>query len=159
MGTNFYRIPTHEEVEHRRATLIKQISEMEITPFNIERGFAQSQDDSWDDYSPWDKFMENMSIHLGKRSQGWRFCWNFHDNKYYSNKAELLKFIMSGRVVDEYGEDQPADEFIEMAMNWCPDGLIGNDEYHRKNSTPYFSESHLDREIDGLRVSSATDFC
>ena len=29
---------------------------------------------------------------------GWKFCWNFHNNKWYSNKEELLEF--PGTVVE-----------------------------------------------------------
>lgn len=159
MSTNFYRIPTHEEVEYRKSRLVKQVSELKLDPSSIERGFKESDDDSWEDYSPWDRFMENMLIHLGKRSHGWRFSWNFHEEKYYSNKEELLKFIRSGRVVDEYGEEIPADEFIEMALNWCPDGRIADEEYYRENPSPSFYRERPERVVDGLRVSNHTDFC
>lgn len=163
MGTNFYRIPTQEEVEFRRAKLVKEVSEMPLEPFDIERGFCKSQEDgldSWESHSPWDLFMLDMKIHLGKRSSGWRFCWNFHHNKYYSSKEELLAFIRAGRVVDEYGEEQQVEEFIEMALNWCPDGLIGDRAYHQSNpGQGWIAESMYDREIDGLRVSSSSEFC
>lgn len=159
MGTNFYRIPTHEEVEYRKSRLIKQVSELKLDPSSIKHGFKESDDDSWEDYSPWDKFMKHMSIHLGKRSSGWRFSWNFHNDQYYSSKDELLKFIRSGRVVDEYGEEIPADEFIEMALNWCPDGRIADEEYYRENPAPSFYSERPERVVDGLRVSNHTDFC
>ena len=111
-------------------------------------------------------FLEGTNIHLGKRSSGWKFCWNFHDNKYYSNKEELLKFIRDGRVVDEYGEELDVNEFIVMALNWGePDGLVVNKEYRRqqriKGHGSFWtdSEKYDDLIIDGLRVSSSTDFC
>lgn len=160
MGTNYYRIPTHEEVEQRKAQLIKEVTELELNPSAVERGFSYYEEDTWESFSPWDRFTRDMKIHLGKRSSGWRFCWNFHELKYYSSKEELLAFIRSGRVVDEYGEEQPVEEFIEMALNWCPDGLIGDSEYHRKNpGQGWVSASMHDREIEGLRVSSSTEFC
>jgi hypothetical protein len=162
MGTNYYRIPTHEEVEQRKAKLLKEIENLQLTPNNIERNFSDYTEDEWESYNPWDIFTKDMKIHLGKRSSGWRFCWNFNNNKFYSNKEELLEYIRSGRVVDEYGTELPSEEFIEMALNWCPDGLIGNKEYHKtaqaKNSSYWFSESFFDIEIDGLRVSSSTEF-
>ena len=102
---------------------------------------------------------------MGKRSGGWKFCWNFHDKKYYSNKEELLNFIRSGRVVDEYGEELVLEDFIEMALNWCePDGLVINEEYRKKERSKghgWFwleNEKHDDLIIDGLRVSTSTDF-
>ena len=160
MGTNFYRIPTHEEVEQRKVQLIKDVQELSTSPADIERGFSEYDKTSWESHSPWDLFMLDMKIHLGKRSSGWRFCWNFHHNEYYSSKEELLAFIRAGRVVDEYGEEQPAEEFIEMALNWCPDGLIGDRAYHQSNpGQGWIAESMYDREIEGLRVSSSSEFC
>lgn len=163
MGTNYYRIPTHEEVEKRKALLIEEIKNLPTSPSDIERGFSEQLDDSWESYSPWDLFNLDMKIHLGKRSSGWQFCWNFNDNKFYSNKEELLEYIRSGRIVDEYGVEQPVEEFIEMALTWCPDGLIGNAEYHenmkKKNSNYQYYESYLDKVIDGLRISPSTEFC
>jgi hypothetical protein len=163
MGTNYYRIPTHEEVEQQKLRLIEEIQSLELTTGNIESGFSSYSEGTWDSYNPWDRFKKDMKIHLGKRSGGWRFCWNFNDNKFYSNKEELLSYIRSGRVVDEYGTELPSEEFIEMALNWCPDGLIGNAEYNKnlqkKNPNYWFSESFFDKEIDGLRVASSTEFC
>jgi hypothetical protein len=111
-------------------------------------------------------FLEDTNIHLGKRSSGWKFCWNFHKNKYYSNKEELLNFICSGRVVDEYGEEQDVNEFILMALNWGePNGLVVNEEYRKSERVKGHGSFWLDSEkyddliIDGLRVSSSTDFC
>jgi hypothetical protein len=107
-----------------------------------------------------------VNIHLVKRSGGWKFCWNFHKNKFYSNKEELLNFIRSGRVVDEYGEEWNVEDFITMVLEWGePDGLVVNEEYRRKERNKGHgsfwldSEKHDDLIIDGLRVSSATDFC
>ena len=163
MGTNYYRIPTHEEVEKRKALLIEKIKNLPTSPSDIERRFSEQLDDSWESYSPWDLFNLDMKIHLGKRSWGWKFCWNFNNNKFYSNKEELLAFIRSGRIVDEYGKEESVEEFIEMALNWCPDGLIGNTEYHKtqqeKNPNYWYTVSTCDKVIDGLRVSSSTEFC
>lgn len=165
MGTNYYRIPTVDEMESKKEKLIKHIEDLILTPFNIERGFRVIQVDEWSSESPWDSFIEDTNIHLGKRSSGWKFCWNFHNNKYYSDKEELLSFIRSGRVVDEYGEEQDVNEFILMSLNWGePDGLVVNEEYRRKQRTngmgSFFDRPEYDDLIiDGLRVSTSTDFC
>jgi hypothetical protein len=159
MGTNYYRIPTHEEVEKRKESLIWKIKNLPITPTDIKINFREYEE-TWDTYSPWDTFTKDICVHLGKRSSGWRFCWNFHHKKYYTSREELFAFIRSGRVVDEYGEEMSTDEFIEMALNWCPDGLIGNKEYHTNGkSLHWVPESMYDTEVDGLRVSSSSEFC
>lgn len=164
MGTNYYRIPTVDEVEQKRKILLVQIETMQMEPSDVENGFRFiSPNKDWEWFSPWDIFTKDLSIHLGKRSMGWKFCWNFHDNKYYTNKQELIDYVLSGRVVDEYGEEMNQQEFLDMAFDWGePDGLTVNAEYYEKNPTASVSwfnkESYYDRIIDGLRVSSSTEF-
>ena len=167
MGTNYYRIPTAEEVEARKTKLLARIQDLDLTPANIERDFTTIENPklSWDYYSPWSEFIEDLSIHLGKRSGGWKFCWNFHKDKYYSNKEELLAFIRSGRVVDEYGKEWDPEEFIKMALDWGqPDGWVHNEAYEKEMqktiSQPLFwGPQYWDRDVDGLRVSQSTEFC
>ena len=163
MGTNYYRIPTQSELETRKAKLIKDIVDLDISPSNIETEFRQyNYESSWDNESVWDRFIEGTNIHLGKRSGGWKFCWNFHKDKYYSNKEELIQFVLSGRVVDEYGEQIDSQEFLDMAFAWGePDGLVADKEYF--DSTNHHSwmsnpSDYYDKIIDGLRVSSSTEF-
>lgn len=162
MGTNYYRVPTVSEMEERRLFLAKRVAEMDMNPHQIERGFTtiptHDSDFSWEYDSPWTEFIDGTSVHLGKRSSGWKFCWNFHDNKYYSNKAELLAFINGGRIVDEYGEEWAVEAFLEMALNW--DGITADREYFEKYERNLGGswEKYVDLEIDGLRVSSSTQF-
>jgi len=136
---------------------------MKLNPSDIEGGFRFiSPNKDWEWFSPWDMFMKGMSVHLGKRSGGWKFCWNFHDNKYYTNKDELIGFVLSGRIVDEYGEEitNPQD-FLDMSFEWGePDGLSVNEEYYKSNEQDTFfnDPKYYDKIIDGLRVSSSTEF-
>ena len=161
MGTNYTRIPKAEEMEAKRKKLVKQISDLMMEPHLIDRGFQITNEDSWESSSPWDEFLDGTAIHLGKRSGGWKFCWNFHNNKYYSNKEELIQFVLSGRVVNEYGEQIDSQEFLDMAFSWGePDGLTADAEYFKENPHSWMSnpEDYYDLEIDGLRVSSSTEF-
>lgn len=165
MGTNYYRIPKASEVEKKKQLLQSRIRTMPITPSSIEGGFRYIETDSdlpyWDIANPWDEFIEGTSIHLGKRSGGWKFCWNFHNNQYYKDKESLLNFIRSGRVVDEYGEEMDVEEFITMALEWGqPDGWVADAEYFKKFEHTWLSNQQklYDLEIDGLRVSSSTEF-
>ena len=164
MGTNYYRIPKASEIEQRKERLKAQIDSMPITPSFIENDFRfiDNPNDEWSSLSPWDEFVDGTNIHLGKRSSGWKFCWNFNDNKFYQDKESLLNFIRSGRVVDEYGQEMNVEEFITMALEWGqPNGLVADEEYF--NTTNHHSwmsnpEAYHDRIIDGLRVSSSTEF-
>jgi len=167
MGTNYYRVPTVDEMESRKKRLQRDIEKITMSPSDIERGFPfiDSNKESWDTMSPWDFFTDGASIHLGKRSGGWKFCWNFHKDRYYSNKEELLSFIRSGRVVDEYGEEWNVEEFIKMSLEWGePDGWVVNEDYRKKEPKGHGAfwldnEKYDDLIIDGLRVSTSTDFC
>lgn len=166
MGTNYYRIPSAAEMESRRKELIEMIVNVSIDATSIANHFREYEDDEDPliNLSAWDKFTHNINIHIGKRSGGWKFCWNFHNNKFYSNKQELLDFIRSGRIVDEYGQEEPVEEFIEMALSWGePDGLVFNEAYEKEQLKKYptrwmHGPKYWDREIDGLRVSTSTEF-
>jgi hypothetical protein len=165
MGTNYYRIPTEDEIKVKHNQLQIDVLNMDLSTLSIESGFRVSTDDMWNGDNPWETFIKGTTIHLGKRSMGWKFCWNFNDNKYYTNKEELLSFIRSGRVINEYSEELTPEEFITMALEWGePDGAIYDKEYRMKEwdkgyGTFFHSESYDDKIIDGLRVSSSNDFC
>lgn len=115
---------------------------------------------SFERTNPWEEFIDGLKIHLGKRSSGWKFCWNFHDNEHFSNKEELFEFIRSGRVVNEYGELQDNEEFIKMALEWGqPDGNIVTHEYVSEHMSFIGDKSSfVDKTVDGLRVSPVSDF-
>ena len=162
MGTNYTRIPIAEEMEAKRKRLEKTVKDLIMEPSLISREFQITKEDSWESESPWDEFLDGTNVHLGKRSGGWKFCWNFNDNKYYNSKEELIKFVLSGRVVDEYGEEIDPQEFLDMAFAWGePDGMVADEEYF--NTTNHHSwmsnpAAYYDKIIDGLRVSSSTEF-
>ena len=161
MGTNFYRIPAEDEMQERKDRLQIRIIGLKLTPELIERGFLYIGDEPWDKLSPWQEFIDGSRVHLGKRSSGWKFCWNFHENKYYSNKEGLLNFIRAGRVVDEYGDELEVEQFIDMALTW--DGILFDEEYEKKQQreTPGYlppGQKYYDKVVEGLRVSSSTDF-
>lgn len=162
MGTNYYRIPTEAEMLERKARLEKRVAEMRMQPSDIESEFSTIPIGSWEYDSPWSEFIANIKVHLGKRSSGWKFCWNFHKDQHYSNKAELIKYVLSGRVVNEYGEELDPQEFLDMAFEWGqPDGWIHDSAYEeeqRKRGAHVWGPKYWDRIVDGLRVSTATDF-
>lgn len=165
MGTNYYRVPKSHEVVEKMQKLNMRIGEMDVwSASEAKNGFRSIPLTEYQNLTPWDEFIENLSVHLGKRSSGWKFCWNFNDNAYYSNKEELLNFIRAGRIVDEYGMEINQEEFIKMALDWGqPDGAVINEKYEREKAKKYpnsfsFGPEYYDLEIDGLRVSKSTDF-
>lgn len=169
MGTNYYRIPSEEEMLEKKELLIKRVNDLNVNDYysinNQFRIIGKMDMYVWDRKNLWDEFTENMNVHLGKRSSGWKFLWNFHNNEYYSNKKELFQFIRRGRVIDEYSEEIPVEEFIQMALEWGKEDGYDTMTYYEKypdtSAMKYFSdkEKYYDKYIDGLRVSSSTDFC
>lgn len=165
MSTNYYRIPKQKVVRDKYLDLVEQINDMDIfSPGNVSNEF-RTIEKGFEKWSPWDEFIDGLKIHLGQRASGWKFCWNFHDNKHYTNKKELLKFICSGRVVDEYGELQDTEDFIKMALEWGqPDGSVLNKDYFdrqeklARHKLMFSMKEYYDKEVDGLRVSKHTEF-
>lgn len=161
MGTNFYRVPKGKEMIKREQKLRMRIDEMDsVNPSNIERGFSTISVGEWDAISPWDEFLDGTNVHLGKRSAGWKFLWNWNNEKYYQTKEELFKFIKSGRVVDEYGRQIDCQEFIEMALEWGKDDGWDLESYYKENPShrTVWSDSSRENYIEGLRVSTSTEF-
>jgi hypothetical protein len=165
MSTIYYRIPKQKVVREKYLELAEQVNSMDIfSPGQIYNEF-RTIEKGFERWSPWDVFIDGLKIHIGKRSSGWKFLWNFQDNKFYTNKEELFKFIRSGRVVDEYGELQDTEEFIKMALGWGqPDGYVLDKNYMDEQSRlahykPFTDMSkYYDKEVDGLRVSSTAEF-
>ena len=95
MGKNYYRIPKSDDVNRSYQKFMSRLQDMDRwNPSMILNGyrFIENPENEWEPLSPWDEFTDGLNIHLGKRSMGWKFCWNFNDNKYYKNKEELLEF-------------------------------------------------------------------
>jgi hypothetical protein len=131
-----------------------------INPGDISRGFRSIEVGDWDSISLWDEFLEGTNIHLGKRSGGWKFIWNWNRGKYYKTKEELFKFIRDGRVVDEYGEQIDVEEFITMALDWGKDDGWDIETYYKEHPEHQIpiSRGVYEEYIDGLRVSTSVDF-
>ena len=131
-----------------------------MNPGDISRGFRTISVGDWDAISLWNEFLEGTNIHLGKRSGGWKFLWNWNNGKYYKTKEELFEFIRDGRVVDEYGQQIDVEEFITMAVDWGKEDGWDSETYHKEHPehrTHWSSEKH-EEYIDGLRVSTSVDF-
>ena len=131
-----------------------------INPGDISRGFRSIEVGDWDSISLWDEFLEGTNIHLGKRSGGWKFIWNWNSGKYYKTKEELFKFIRDGRIVDEYGEQIDAEEFITMALEWGKEDGWDIEAYYKEHPEHQIpiSRGVYEQYIDGLRVSTSVDF-
>jgi len=157
MGTNYYRIPKASDIAKRKSLLLSKIRKLDMSPSNVNSEFRDIPTSDYENQSPWDEFIEGMNVHIGKRSSGWKFLWNFNDNKHYNSKQSLIEYIYSGRVVNEYGEEQEPNVFIEMTLTWCTDGY-DLERYYTENPLEISKYSRPELYIDGLRVSDSVDF-
>lgn len=115
-------------------------------------------------------------VHLGKRSVGWKFLWNpnlFEKLNGYrdSTNGEWLKepsdqitvyrkldkehiksFINRDDVIiiDEYKKPIDKEEFWNMALNWCVDGLDMDKYYEEIQTNPHIMNSEQIKFIKEL---------
>lgn len=99
MGTNFYRIPSE-----------KEISNFILGMSGIEK------------YNYFNN--EHFKIHIGKSSMGWVFTFDHNDWKYYRDKEDLIKFLESGQIFDEY---ERLITFEDFNYNFAREGKIDED--------------------------------
>lgn len=173
MGTNFYAIilPTKK----RKQELIEAINNDDI--YSVQEKYESNYEDigayNTSDYG---------ILHIGKRSMGWKFLWdpNVYDTyngikKYYDFNRESIREFLSKdniKIVDEYyhcdvenkkEHEYSVDEFMNMALNWCPDGMDGTETYEYSSTNIALSKLGIHQIgsyffSDGLRFAAFTEF-
>lgn len=91
-------------------------------------------------------------IHIGKRSYGWQFLWDYHNSKYYQANLEDIKKFLSNpdyEIVDEYGETYTFEQFFNEE--------VGKSLYEGRNGLEEGLSSYFFIS-DGLRFSNYEDF-
>lgn len=149
MGTNFYarRIPTQEEV----AALHKHVEDIAAGIYSIS---SMPEGIEMDD-----------DIHLGKRSAGWQFNWEYHPEYYADNLKSIMKFLSRDDIVivDEYNTKFSLDEFFNKEIGYClyndPEKYINGSQYEENETGRRYVWSIKEwTSKDGLRFSSG-EFC
>ena len=159
MGTNYSRIPKSKDIAYKHALMVEKIMKLDIwDAANVNNHFRVIENE-FGRTSPWEEFTDELTVHLGKRSMGWKFLWNFNEDKFFKDKESLLEFIKSGRILDEYGDELSQDEFIEMSFSWGQEDGFDSESYYLKYPESRNSWSKPERYVDGLRISDSTDFC
>lgn len=81
---------------------------------------------------------ENNTIHIGKRSCGWKFLFNHNNWKYYDyTKESINKFLKSCFIIkNEYDEKITVEEFWKEYVDDFKSGFSGKDyaEYELKRA-------------------------
>ena len=159
MGTNYSRIPKSKDIAYKHALMVEKIMKLDIwDAANVNNHFRVIENE-FGRTSPWEEFTDELTVHLGKRSMGWKILWNFNEDKFFKDKESLLEFIKSGRILDEYGDELSQDEFIEMSFSWGQEDGFDSESYYLKYPESRNSWSKPERYVDGLRISDSTDFC
>jgi hypothetical protein len=89
---------------------------------------------------------------------GWKFLWNFNEDKFFNDKESLFEFIRSGSIIDEYGDELNQYEFIEMALSWGQEDGFDAESYYLEYPEHRNSWSKPERYVDGLRISDSVNF-
>ena len=150
MGTNFYyRIPVQKRT-------IKELKSM-ITEY---LDFSELKDCL-------EEIEKSHLIHLGKRSYGWQFLWDFHEGRHYGANLQSIKNFLEqsgGRIEDEYGDVYTVDQFFnEEIKSFLYKDKDHCDAYSYREQHPeephYYSIDDHEFVNDRLRFSKDEDFC
>jgi hypothetical protein len=159
MGTNFYvklPIKVRKNIKERIIKLIES-DDWEMAHDEIQKHV---------------KIDEN-TVHIGKRSYGWKFLFDAHYAKYYDfNKKSITEFMKKGKLVDEYGEEYTPEKFWKSVSEF-EDGEDAEsyEQKYNKNSQPMMTTVTPDKVFekynpnrygefygDGLRFTIFEDF-
>lgn len=105
---------------------------------------------------------DNNKVHIGKRSNGWKFRFNHNNLQYYNlTRESISNFIAENYLIDEYGARIDPDHFWELVdINY---DLQDNESYCETTATPpedlnvskYYDEFH---NLEGLVFQEETQF-
>ena len=158
MGTNFYAI---EKISREKRDKIINLTSNMLIDFEYNDNITKT----------WEEYQESITkelpkpIHLGKRSAGWQFLWDYPaiyngmfkthfwemNNEYEINLNTIKEFLKDKIIFDEYENEYTLDSFLEEIKDvlYKKDGL--DDGMNGEYSTQYFISN-------GLRFSRFTGF-
>ena len=158
MGTNFYAF---EKISKSKRTKLIGLTSNMLTEFENNEDISNA----WEEYQ--EKITNELPkpIHLGKRSAGWQFLWDYPaiyngmfkthfwelNNEYKINLNTIKNFLKDKIILDEYENRYTLDSFLDEIKDvlYKTDDL--DDGMNGEYSTQYFIS-------DGLRFSRFTDF-
>ena len=153
MGTNFYlrkKVSNKDKKEllsyldSKYAELRKQIA---ANPYGLRYALDDFYYEVASDLCPY-----NDDIHIGKRSAGWQFLWDYHKGRYFDANLESIKKFLSNpeyEIIDEYDKVFTLEQFLnEELAGFLYEGKTGLEEGY---SSHFFIS-------DNLRFSTDEDF-
>ena len=152
MGTNFYcrKIDRkHRKMFSKDLSALNEHISLNID--NPEVNLLEEVNRFISDYRDFEK-----EIHLGKRSYGWQFLWDYHDGKYFNSNLDSIKEFLSQDdiiIYDEYGNFYEVEQLFNDELANC----LYKDATHNDGMDGEYSEYYFKSE-DGLRFSKFEDF-
>ena len=118
MGTNFY---CRKIDRKHRKILSKDLSALnEYILLNINNpkiNLLEEVNKFISDYCDFEK-----EIHLGKRSYGWQFLWDYHNGRYFNpNLYSIKEFLSQDDIIiyDEYGNFYEVEQLFNDELSNC----------------------------------------
>lgn len=152
MGTNFYcrkinrkhRKMFSDDLNELSQYITYNIDNIELDLVEKVKEFIESNSDLEEE------------IHLGKRSYGWQFLWDYHNGKYFKPNLESIKEFLSQDdiiIYDEYENFYKVEQLFNDELSDC----LYKDAIHNDGMDGEYSEYYFKSE-DGLRFSKFEDF-
>lgn len=158
MGTNFYC--KHKIPEHKRKAFIDKVNTLSAKLIEESKKEVSDFEPILYDFKDHiDSEFDTKEIHLGKRSYGWQFLWDYHNGLYFQPTLKSIKEFLSNKdliIYNEYGEMFTLDQFFNNELKSC----LYKDENHTDGSDDSsIIQWHNHYFInDGLRFSKFEDF-
>lgn len=109
MGTNFY---CTEKISRKQRSKIKSLLMEYIEPVDkadVEYDFLKLHEK----YNGMILDILPERVHLGKRSWGWQFLWNYHNGRYFKDNLDSIKEYLKDKIIfDENDEVFSLDQFL-----------------------------------------------
>lgn len=152
MGTNYYAVRIMDGDEKELAKELIENDQYEVLIDLINEKYSK--------------------IHIGKKSYGWKFLFNYHNGRYYeATKRSLNDFLSCHSIIDEYGKEISLESFWRIVED-SKDGMDNKQYYEREGLSKdlvmlddFLSEKILSYKPcfyefynDGLRFSTLNDF-
>ena len=147
MGTNFYcktkfTTKQRDKVINSLESIIRNLKNNNFNEYNLKVDIENTT-----------KVISKSIIHLGKRSAGWQFLWDYHDGKYFKPTLESIKdFLKDKDIFNEYDEHFTLEQFINDELKQS----LYKDKNHNNGIDGEYSSHYF--ISDGLRFSKFENF-
>ena len=152
MGTNFYCRKIDRKYRKMFSKDLSALNEYILLNINNPKiNLLEEVNKFISDYCDFEK-----EIHLGKRSYGWQFLWEYHNGKYFNPNLDSIKEFLSQDdiiIYDEYENFYEVEQLFNDELSDC----LYKDAIHDDGMGGEYSKYFFKSE-DGLRFSKFEDF-